>query len=346
MNVKIGKKTIGEDQPVYVIAEIGTNHGGSFEIAKKMVEEAAKAGSDAVKFQLFSAEKLVAEKAETFSNEKGQSQLDLYKKLELSNEEYKKLKELADSLGVEFLASAWDEENADFLESIDVNTYKIGSGDMTYVQLVQYIAKKNKPIIVATGLSNLEEVEEFVKTAEDAGNNQLILLHCVANYPSKVEDSNLKAIELMKEKFTYPIGISDHTKGINVSIAAVALGACLVEKHFTLDKMQKEGFGENHDMSIDPIDLKNLVIACKEVKTALGKREKGPTESEKEVKNQIRRGLTAKEDIEKGSTITSEKVIILRPCTGLAPKRLDSIIGKKSANEIKKGSPITENDIA
>ena len=343
--MKIGKSEIGEANPVFVIAEIGTNHGGNFSVAKKMVEEAAKAGASAVKFQLFSAEKLVAEKAETFSDKLGESQLPLYKKLELSNKEYRELKQLSDSLGVEFFASAWDKENADFLESVGTKAFKVGSGDLTYVQLLRHLAKKQKPIIISTGLANLNEVEEAVKAIEAEGNNQIILLHCVANYPSKIEDSNLKAIGLMKERFSYPIGISDHTIGINVSLAAVALGACVVEKHFTLDKTKQDCFGQNHSMSIDPTDLKNLVEGCEEIRKALGKREKKPTESERKVLNQIRRGLFAATDIEKGKAIEENDIAVLRPFSGIAPKELGKLAGKKASRKIRKGEPLSWQDM-
>jgi len=343
--IGIGNKTIGRDNPVFIIAEIGTNHGGSFDKAKEMVIKAAESGADAVKFQLFHADKLVAENAASFDDETGKSQLDQYSKLQLSNDEYKKLKDLADSLGVLFFASAWDKDSVDFLIRLGVPAFKVGSGDLTNLPLISYTARTKKPIIIATGSSDLIEIKEAIEAIKNEGNDQIILLHCVANYPAKIEDSNLKAIPLMESVFGLPVGISDHVIGNYTTFAAVSLGAAVVEKHFTLDKTQESKFGENHDMSIDPDDLKDIVAGCKAIKTALGEQKKMPTKSEMETRGLIRRSIIAVKDIPKGAKLTEDNISILRPAHGIEPKYLNLVLGKKTKNSIKRGEPVTWNEI-
>jgi len=341
--INIGNKKIGKCRPVFVIAEIGTNHGGNFEIAKEMIIKAAETGVDAVKFQLFHAEKLVSENTESFNDESGKSQLEQYSKLQLTNDEYKRVYEFAKSKGVLFFASAWDKDNVDFLNELGVPAFKIGSGDITNIPLISYIAKTNKPIIISTGSSDLVEIKEAVDAIRKEGNDKIILLHCVANYPAKIEDSNLRAIPLMESVFNLPIGISDHVIRNYTSFAAVGLGAVMVEKHYTLDKTQESKFGENHDMSIDPNDLKDLVDGCKAIRSALGQAIKKPTNSEMETRDLIRRSIIAIQDIHKGSTITNDNIDFLRPASGIEPKYLDTVIGKVTKKDIKKGEPITWN---
>lgn len=346
--IKIADRLIGQDQPCFIMAEAGVNHNGDFNLAKKLVEMAKSAGADAVKFQTFRAEKLVikgAQKAEyqKRTTEEQESQFDMIKRLELSEEAHFELKDYADSRGIIFLSTPFDKESVDFLVRLGVCALKISSADITNHPLLSHIAAKNLPVILSTGMSTLGEVEEAVKVIIGSGNQQIILLHCVSSYPAKIEDMNLRAIETLRQAFKLPIGLSDHTLGITMPIAAVALGACVIEKHFTLDKKLP---GPDHRASLTPKELKQMVAAIRDAEQALGDGIKRITVAEAENKKAVRRSLVARTDIPKGAVITEEILAIKRPGTGLEPKFLNLVIGRKARVAIKRDEIINTDKLS
>jgi len=266
MKTKIGDKLIGEEEPCFIIAEAGVNHNGSIELAKKLIDAAKDAGADAVKFQTFKTENVVvkdAQKAEYQKETTGEgSQYEMIKKLELTEEDFRELADYAKEKDIMFLSSPFDKESVDLLNELDVPAFKVGSGEITNLPLLRYIAKKEKPIILSTGMSTLGEIEEALDVIRSEGVEDIILLHCVSNYPARIEDVNLRALGTLKQAFKLPVGFSDHTLGITAPIAAVALGACVIEKHFTLDRNLP---GPDHKASLEPEELKEMAKAIREV---------------------------------------------------------------------------------
>lgn len=327
---------------IFIIAEAGVNHNGSLELAKKLVDAAKEAGADAVKFQTFKTENLTTSSAELTAYQernigKKESQFELLKKLELSYEDFVKVKEYADQKGIIFSSTAHTEDALEFLSPL-MPFFKIGSGDLNNLPLLEKTAKKGKPIILATGMATIQEVREAVNTIREFNNEELILLHCVTNYPCPLEEVNLKAMLALKEEFNLPIGYSDHSLGILVPVAAAALGAKVIEKHFTIDKNLP---GPDHKLSLSPSELKEMVKGIRDIEVALGTGIKTLTESEKKIKEVIRKSIVAKEDISQGATITEDMLIVKRPGTGIEPKHLKEIIGKKALKPIKKDELIT-----
>ena len=332
----------------YIIAEAGVNHNGSLDVAKRLVEEAKRAGADAVKFQTFRAEKLVSrfagkaeyQKKTTASDE---SQLEMIRKLELSESDHVELMELCRKRKIDFLSSPFDEESADLLERLGVAAYKIPSGEITNHPFLEHIAGKKKPMILSTGMSSLEEVEEAVAVIFSTGNAALTLLHCVTEYPAPVEEINLRAMITMKEVFGLPVGYSDHTQGIEIAVAAVALGAQVIEKHFTLDRTMP---GPDHKASLEPSELLDMVKAIRSVEKALGDGEKKPAPCE--VKNMAiaRKSIVALKPIGAGEVINKKKIGIKRPGNGIQPKDLEKIIGLKAKRKIGQDEVITWEDLA
>lgn len=339
--IKIGK-LVGDGEPCFIIAEAGVNHNGKIDLAKKLIDAAKNADADAVKFQTFKTEKILikeAPKAEYQKETTGEgTQYEMIKKLELSEKDFEKIAEYAKQKGIIFLSTPFDEESADLLEKLDVPAFKIGSGDLTNLPLLEYIAKKNKTMIVSTGMSTLDEVREAVETVRNTGNNQIILLHCTSNYPANIEDCNLLAMHTLEKEFNVPVGYSDHALGITVPVAAAAMGASVIEKHFTLDKNLP---GPDHRASLEPDELKEMVKKIRNVEKALGTGEKKPAESEMEVQKLARKSIVARVNIHKGSIITRGMLAIKRPGTGLAPKYMKEVIGKKTKTDIKKDGLIT-----
>jgi len=333
--IKIDNKFIGEGEPVFIIAEAGVNHNGSIALAKKLVDAAKNAGADAVKFQTFKTDRVVTRHAEKADYQKradpNESQYEMLKKLELKDAEFRDLFDYAKKKGITFLSSAFDKESVDLLGDLGVSAFKIASGEITNLPLLEYIAKKKKPIILSTGMSTLGEIKDALSAIRHNGTEDIILLHCVTSYPAKKEDSNLKAIESLKQRFRLSVGFSDHTLGITIPLAAVALGAVLIEKHFTLDKRLP---GPDHMASLEPDELVEMVSAIRDVEKALGKGSRRLTQEEKEIRKKVRRSIVAKEKILKGTVITEKMLDFKRPGTGIEPKHLDRIIGKKAKKNI------------
>lgn len=341
--VRIGDRLVGDGQPVFVIAEAGVNHNGDIDLAKKLVDAAKAAGADAVKFQAFNAENVATKNAkkaryQVKNSNENNSQLAMLKQLELDNNKFRELFIYAKKRNIAFLASAFDKCSVDLLDNLKVPAFKIASGEITNFPLLKYIAEKKKPIILSTGMSTMNEITDALRIIQENGATDIILLHCVTSYPAKKEETNLRVIETLRERFKLPVGFSDHTTGIATAIAATALGAVMIEKHFTLDKNLK---GPDHKASLEPDELKEMIQAVRDVEKALGNGVKKPTKNEEEIKIAVRRSIVAKTTILKGTVITEDLLDFKRPGDGLGPKDLTRIIGMKAKNNISPDELIT-----
>jgi len=341
--INISGHKIGPGEPCFIIAEAGVNHNGDMNLARRLVSAAVDVGADAVKFQTFTAERLAtadAPKAEyqLRTTNGSESQFEMLQRLELSAEDHKKLSDYCNDLGILFMSSPFDEQSADLLADLDVPVFKIPSGEITNLPYLSHVAGKGRPMIVSTGMANLAEVEAAVKTIRDAGNESYVLLHCVSNYPAKKADINLRAMGTMSSEFGVPVGYSDHTMGIEIALAAVALEACVVEKHITLDRNLP---GPDHMASLEPDEFADLVQGIRAVESALGHGRKEPVASEQSTAEVARKSLVAAKDIQAGEVITSGSIGIKRPGTGLSPAMLPDILGRPAREAIEAGSLIT-----
>ena len=314
---------------VYIIAEAGVNHNGSLDIAKKLVDEAKKSGADCIKFQTFIAENIISKNAkqakyQTKNIGKEQSQLEMIKKLELSFEDFKQLNNYCIEKNIDFLSTAFDLESIDFLESLGMNTWKIPSGEITNLPYLIKIAKLKKKVILSTGMSTMQEIEDAVNIFKEYGTTDITILHCTTQYPTLFEDVNLNAMLSIKEKFGYDVGYSDHTKGIEVPIAAVALGATVIEKHFTLDNNM---IVPDHKASLQPDELKKMVKSIRNIELSLGDGRKVVANSEKENMSIARKSIVAKKSIRKGQLLSEENITVKRPGDGISPMRWFDILG-------------------
>lgn len=334
--IKIGKRNIGQHNPVFIIAEAGVNHNGSLKLAKKMIDAAQEAGADAIKFQTFKAEELVVRNAPKANYQKrtvpDKSQYEMLKGLELSDAEFKELLAHSRKKKILFLSTPFDPGSAELLLGLGMQAFKIGSGELTNIPLLSQVARYGKPIILSTGMSTLAEVRAAVKAIYAAGNRKLVLLHCTSNYPTRYEDVNLLAMVTLRNEFSVPVGYSDHTKGIEVSIGAVTRGACVIEKHFTLKKNYS---GPDHKASLEPREFMNMVNSIRNIEKSIGNGLKIPRESENTMRKIARKSIVALKAIHKGEKITHDMVSIKRPGTGISPMYLSKIIGKKAKNNIK-----------
>jgi len=321
---------------VYIIAEAGVNHNGSFDIACKLVDAAKKAGVDCVKFQTFKSENLVSRNASKADYQKAttgdSSQQDMLRQLELSYDEFIKLKEYCDKVGVRFLSTPFDFESIDFLNTIDMPFWKIPSGEVTNLPYLMALAKTGKPIVMSTGMCEMDEIEAAIKVLKENGASEIKLLHCNTEYPTPFEDVNLKAMDTMRERFGVEVGYSDHTKGIEVTIAAVALGATIIEKHFTLDRNME---GPDHRASLEPEELAAMVSGIRNIEKAIGLGDKTASPSERKNKAVARKSIVAKTDIKKGERFTEENITVKRPGSGINPMRWFEILGKEAVRDFK-----------
>jgi N,N'-diacetyllegionaminate synthase len=341
--IDIGLWKVGPSYPCLIIAEAGVNHNGELKIARQLIDAAATAGANVVKFQTFRAQRLaspVAPKA-TYQVEttgSGESQLQMLARLELTEQDHRELKGYCRARGIIFLSTPFDEESADFLEDLGVPAFKVGSGEITNLPFLEYLARKQRPIILSTGMSFLGEVEEAVKAIRKAGNENLALLHCVSNYPAAPEDVNLRVMQTMSLAFQVPIGYSDHTLGVAIALAAVARGACIIEKHFTLDRNLP---GPDHRASIEPEELKALVEDIRKVEKALGHGRKEPAASELATAAVARRSLVAAREIPAGTILAEEHLALKRPGTGIHPGMRPYLLGRTSRKAIPEGTLLT-----
>jgi len=342
---KIANQLIGYPDSCFIIAEAGVNHNGDLNTARLLVDAAKEAGADAVKFQSFVAAKLATSKAPKADYQKkdgvpGESQLEMLQRLELSDEDHRELADYCREKKILFLSTPFDEASVDLLLSLDVAALKIGSGELTNEPLLRYAASKGLPVILSTGMATMDEVSEAVEWIRQAGCTDWALLHCVSSYPAPAASVNLRAMKTLADMFDVPVGLSDHTQGIEIAIGAAALGACILEKHLTLDR---KASGPDHAASLEPLEFKAMVYAMRKVQSALGDGKKGPVEAEKNTAGVARRSLVAACDIAAQSILTEDMIVLRRPGTGLPFSALSSLTGKQVQRDIKAGELLAED---
>jgi len=338
-----GKRSIGLNQPVFIVAELSANHNQDFNNALKLIDVAAKAGVDAVKLQTYTANTITIDSNKEYFQIKvnnawaGQTLYSLYKKSYTPWDWHLKLKEYAEKKGLVFFSAPFDNTAVDFLEKMEVSLYKIASFEVVDIPLLQKIGQTRKPVIMSRGMASVEEIELAIKTLRDTGCSDLIILHCVSSYPAKPEEMNLATILDIVKKFNVPAGLSDHTLGITAAVTSVGLNACVIEKHLTLSR--KDG-GPDVGFSLEPSEFKQLVKIVREAEEAIGKPSYGAGigESENIV---FRKSLFVVKDIKKGEKFTEKNVRSIRPGHGLPPKYFNSIIGKVATDSIKRGTPLS-----
>ena len=324
----------------FIIAEAGVNHNGSLELAKKLIEKAKEVGADAVKFQTFKAENVISSHAPMAEYQKKNlgkemSQIEMIKKLELSYDDFKILKEYCDEVGITFLSSPFDVESARFLANLGMEIFKIPSGEITNYPLLKEIGSYGKKVILSTGMADLGEIEDALDVLISSGTKRenITVLHCTSEYPAPYEEVNLRAMLTIKDAFKVRVGYSDHTEGIEIPIAAVALGAEVIEKHFTLDKNLP---GPDHKASLEPEEFKRMVTAIRNVERALGTGIKKPSPSELKNRKVVRKSIVAKRRIKKGEIFTEENITTKRPEGGLSPMMWKKVLGKKAPRDFEK----------
>lgn len=330
-----------------IIAEAGVNHNGNFELAKQLIDKAVEAGADIVKFQTCKAENVIsryADKAEYQKKTTGEadSQLEMVRKLMLTYDEYGQLKKYCDEKGIEFLSTAFDLPSVDYLHSIGMKRWKIPSGEITNLPLLIKIASLNEPIIMSTGMSELKEVEDAIKVLKDNGATDITLLHCTTEYPAPYGDVNLKAMDTMKDAFGLPVGYSDHTKGIEVPVAAVARGACVIEKHFTLDRNME---GPDHKASLEPDELKAMVDSIRNVELSIGDGVKKVSASELKNQDIARKSIIAAKTIKAGEVFNEDNITTKRPGNGINPMRWFELLGKTAKHDYEEDYLIEKDEL-
>lgn len=344
-NFKIGHFEIGENCKPFIIAEMSGNHNQSLDKALALVDAAAEAGAHALKLQTYTADTITMKGAYTITDEnslwKGKELHDLYKMAYTPWEWHKPIFDRAKEKGMLAFSSPFDETSVDFLETLNVPAYKIASFENTHHPLLRKVAKTGKPIIMSTGVSTLEDITESVNVLKDAGCKNLIILKCTSTYPATPENTNLNAIPRLKQLFNVTIGLSDHTMGVGASVAAVALGARVIEKHFTL---RRADGGVDSAFSLEPEELKSLVVESERAFLALGTDFIGVQEAEKK-SLQFKRSIYVSEDINEGDLITEKNIKVIRPALGLAPKYFDVVIGKRASKKLMKGQPLQMEDL-
>jgi N-acetylneuraminate synthase/N,N'-diacetyllegionaminate synthase len=343
--ILIGDRVIGGGSTVFVVAEIGINHGGSLPHAMRLIDAAAEAGADAVKFQTFRADRLMVSNGDRLAQQDdgSESAYQMFRRLELGGEEYEKLKRHADARKVLFLSTPFDEESADLLDGIGVPAFKVASADINHLPLLKHLAAKKKPVILSTGMSFLSEVAEAVWTLKTAGTSEILLLHCVSSYPAPPESLNLRSIQTMRDYFDLPVGYSDHAEGILLPLVAVSLGAVLVEKHFTLDKHAP---GPDHKLSVDPGELRSMVQSIRIIEASLGDGRKCPAPCEAENRLLSRRSIVACADIRAHETIALWMLSFKRPGNGIEPKQAEKIVGMKARRNISRDTALQWDDLS
>lgn len=339
---RIGNHKIGNGNPVFIIAEAGANHDRNLNQAKKLIEIAAEAGADAVKFQTYSAETLYSKKTPNPDYLKGKmeqnSVWDLIKDIELPREWQGELADYTRSHNMIFMSTPFDYKAIEELEELNMLAYKIASFEIVDLPFLKQIAKTKKPIILSTGMANLGDIEDAMNAIYEVGESDIALLHCNINYPPPFEDLNLRAIQTLKQAFQVPVGFSDHTMSTTIPSVSVALGACIIEKHYTLDRTLK---GPDHKFALEPKELKEMVKNIRDTEIALGSPKKFMPQSESNLFKLARRSIIARRPIPKGKTIEADDLIIKRPGYGIAPKFMDIIIGRIAKQDIEEDDIIT-----
>ena len=319
---------------VFIIAEAGVNHNGKLELAFRLADAAKEAGADCIKFQTFKSENLVSRYAEKAEYQKGttgdSSQIEMLKGLELSFDDFAALKDYCGRIGIRFLSTPFDLESIEFLKGLDMPFWKIPSGEVTNYPYLTALAETGRPIVMSTGMCEIGEIEAALQVLRSHGAKEITLLHCNTEYPTPFEDVNLKAMQTMRERFGLEVGYSDHTQGIEVPIASAALGAVIVEKHFTLDRNME---GPDHQASLEPEELKAMVSSIRHIEQALGNGEKTPSPSEKKNIPVARKSIVAKRPIKCGEVLSKENITVKRPGTGISPMRWEEVLGTRAVRD-------------
>lgn len=333
---------------VFIIAEAGVNHNGSIDLALKLIDSARASGADAVKFQTFRADQLATRSAHKAAYQERtttatESQFEMLQRLELDVDDHRRLTDYCRKVGIQFLSSPFDEQSADLLAEMDLPLYKIPSGEITNLPFLDHVARKGRPIILSTGMSTLGEIEEAVAVLRTAGNNRLTLLHCVTEYPAPYAEVNLRAMHTLRVAFGLPVGYSDHTPGYEISIAAVALGAEVIEKHFTVDRSLP---GPDHAASLEPDELEQMVTAIRHVEVALGDGIKRPAQCELPNISVARKSVVASRSLIAGQRLTAEDLDIKRPGNGIAPRLKPMLIGRTLSAGLEKDEVLRWDHLA
>lgn len=335
--------SIGSDWPVYFVAEMSANHANDFDNARKIIEAAADSGADAIKLQTYKPETMTIDsdrelfRIQNESKWSGQTLFELYENASTPWDWQPELQEIAEKNDLDFFSTAFDESSADFLDDLEVPVHKIGSFELVDLPLIKRLASSGKPLIISTGMGTLGEIEDAVETAREAGCEEIILLHCVSSYPADPDTMNLKTINALSETFEVPVGLSDHTRGTNIPVAASTLGACMIEKHFTISRSIESP--DSH-FSLEPDEFSQMVESVREATRSLGQVKFGDKESGDSELTSLRRSLFVVEDMEKGETLTEDNVRSIRPGHGLAPKHYRTVLGMKLVTDVARGTPL------
>lgn len=334
-------------KPVYIIAEVGVNHNGNLDIALQLIDAACEIGADCVKFQTFKASQIVTQaspkaKYQIEVTDKNESQFEMLKKLELGFEDYKVLIKRCEQKGIDFLSTPYNKEDVDFLESLNVTGYKIASGQLTELPFLRYVANKQKTMIISTGMANLADVFLAVEAIRQQGNEDIVVLQCTTNYPSRIEDANLLAMSSIKEACKVRVGYSDHVENNYACFASVALGAEIVEKHLTLDITME---GPDHSSSLDPRQFKELITGIRNIEKALGTGFKTPSQIETDNSFGMKRSIVVLNDMKAGTIISEDDLGFKRPNNGLSPNMLELVLGKQLAKDVKKDESLQYSSI-
>jgi sialic acid synthase SpsE len=347
--MKLGDREIKDFSIPYVIAEIGANHNGDMDLAKGMIDSAKSCGCDAVKFQSWTPKSLIAEEEYERNRQYNDSPKkhfgslrDMVEKYYLREDQHWELKRYCDNAGIEFCSSAFSKEEANLLEELKVPFYKIASMDIDNLSLLQHVARKGEPILLSTGMATLAEIENAVRAIESEGNSQIILLHCIAIYPPIYEDINLNNIPMLCQAFGYPVGFSDHTIGTSIPLASVALGSCVIEKHFTLDKDMP---GWDHEISADPDEMKVIVQESRNIVRALGSYRRTVNQPEEEKKLKFRRSVVVNKDLNKGHLLAESDLLFKRPGTGIRPDETKYVIGRTLRRDFSRDELVLWTDL-
>jgi N,N'-diacetyllegionaminate synthase len=345
--IDVAGRRIGRGARVFVIAEAGVNHNGDLELARQLVDSAAAAGADAVKFQTFRADRVASAEApkaayQLATTDRDQTQLDLLRGLELSAPRHRELQARCADRGVLFLSTPFDVPSVGLLAELGLPAIKVPSGELTNRLLLDAVAATRKPVLLSTGMAYLEEIQEAIDVLRGGGVTELALLHCVTDYPADPGDVNLSAIATLEEAFKMPVGLSDHTIGTAIPIAAVALGACIIEKHFTMSRQLP---GPDHAASLEPTELTQMIRDIRDVERARGTGRKEPAPSETANRGIVRRSLAAGCRIAAGEQITREMLDALRPATGISPMQVDAVIGRRAARDLPAGQLLAWSDL-
>jgi len=336
-NIEVNDRVIGQSRPVFIIAEVGANHNRSIALAKEHIDAAVEAGADAVKFQIYSAETLYSKNTPKHSGY-DKDLFTLIKEIETPREWLPELASFCEKRGIVFFATPFDMRAVDELDEVSP-LFKIASFEIVDLPLLRYVASKGKPMIISTGLANMEEIEDAFLVCREEGNEQIVFLQCASMYPSPPTIMNLRSMETIRRAFGVPTGLSDHTRGIHISVAAAAMGASVIEKHFTLDRTME---GPDHPFAIEPNELAELVRQVRDVESAMGDgRKLGPSPEEMEFYEKARRSIHAAVDIPEGTVITEEMLAVKRPGYGIRPKFIELLVGRKASRNIEADSWIT-----